>query len=137
MNDTKKISVFLATDLHRRLKVIAAQRGTSLQEMMASAAELMASPPQGAETSPSVFQVRSLSPEDKMQLELKFKSILESGDQIAILNCTATTEAMKLWIDDRPSDSLLTMPPRPGAAAGSSADNLPRLKPNRSKKAGG
>jgi|HubBroStandDraft_1064217.scaffolds.fasta_scaffold91014_1 hypothetical protein len=133
MNDTKKISIFLPANTHRQLKVKAAQSGTSIQQMMLSAAEVMVAPPEHGTENPPVFQMPSLSMKEKKELETAFRNILEEGDNLAVLNCVATIEAMKLWVENRKkhdSGTLLTMPLVP-AAAPAAAATKPAKPPRR------
>jgi len=128
MND-KKISVFVRPDLHQRLKIIAAQRGTTIQKMMATAAELIAQPHEDGSTSVPVFQLPSLTPEKKMELLGDFKTILETGDDMVIFNCAAITEGMKLLAQNRKAQdasTLLMMPPPQAAAENVRPDSTHR-----------
>jgi hypothetical protein len=79
-----KVSVLLRDDIHRKLKLASVQRGTSIQDFMESAARKLIDP----DVAPS------LSPREIRMWQDKLKNVLENGDHLARLNCTASIEAM-------------------------------------------
>ena len=111
MDVTKKVSIFLPVDLHRRLKIIAAKMDTSIQTMMLTAADWIARSSEAATDGPTVLQVPAMSERDKEVIQAKSKNILESGDDSAILNFAVLTEAIELWMKNGHS-SVLQMPKR-------------------------
>jgi len=86
-----KVSVFLSEEIHKRLKLASVQHGTSIQDVMESAAQKLVEP----EVAPPP------SPKEIRMWQGKLKDVLENGDHLARLNCTASIEAMHRTVRER------------------------------------
>jgi hypothetical protein len=99
LNGTIKASVNLPDDLHRQLKVKSVELGVSLQQLLERGAQaFLASQSEDDGAEPSL---KPISTKDIRDWLARLKYILESGNDLAILNCTATIRAMELWIEER------------------------------------
>jgi hypothetical protein len=105
---TKKTSIFLRDDVHRKLKVVAAERDTSIQKLMENAAESILLPRPAPESPGS-----GLSLAEKSDLAIRFRKILDSDDPMVVLNCQATVDAMEVWIERRKTQAPPVTLPAP------------------------
>ena len=93
MNERVKVSVFLPEDVHRRLKLASVNRGTSIQKAMEDAAHAWIEPKSAPPTRMSSKEIR--------RWQAKLRGILESGDPLAMSNCTAGIAAMEAYLKER------------------------------------
>ena len=114
-----KVSVFLAEDIHQRLKLASVQSGTSIQEFMETAAQKLVQPE--VESRPSHKEIR--------MWQAKLKNILENGDHFARLNCTAAIESMNRVVQARQAQRSKTI-----ASDNQAIENGPVSEPQNSRK---
>lgn len=96
-----KVSVTLSDDIHRRLKLASVQRGTSIQNVMEVAAQSVIDP------RPAIHRP---TPKEVRMWQSKLKTVLQHGDELAILNCTASIEAMYRLTDQRDNGATESQP---------------------------
>jgi hypothetical protein len=87
-----KVSVLLPEELHRKIKMASVQRGTSIQDVMEAAAQRIIDPQE---------EHRRFSPKEIRVWQGKLKKVLEHGDRLAQLNCTASIDAMYRQVERR------------------------------------
>jgi len=99
MNAKIKASVYLPDDVHRRLKHVSVERRTSIQSLMEEITEAYLDAKDGAQgsTEPAL---RPKSAKEMRDWFARLKYVFESGNDLAILNCTATIRAMELWVEE-------------------------------------
>jgi hypothetical protein len=109
-----KVSVILPGEVHRSLKHMSVERGTSIQEVMESAALTVIQPE--APTPPMTSkEIRSWL--------ARFKTVLESRNDLAIQNCTAAIRATENWLAERRNHDI-----RDSGSTASVEDLKPNVK---------
>ena len=116
MDRDVKVSVFLPENLHRQLKILSVERGTSLQKVLADLAETAAhSGSEDQETVDALSLMKrrlssegwaSIGPRTIKTWQARLKQILESGNRLAILHSTTAIEAMEALIGEAPSTAF-------------------------------
>lgn len=79
-----KVSVFLDEELHQKLKMASIQQGTSIQNVMETAAQKVVDPEQSHPR---------FTPKEIRVWQSKLKRVLEKGDRLGTLDCTASIDA--------------------------------------------
>jgi hypothetical protein len=118
MDHLVKVSVFLPETIHHQLKRTSVDRRITLQKVIADLAVAAANNNQGPAPVETIDSLSMVAPpgclQEKIDLRTikkwqnRLRRILESGHRLAILNCTASIEAMERLVKEEPSGDSVT-----------------------------
>jgi hypothetical protein len=85
-----RLSVYVPPELHRQVKHASIDEGKTLQEVVGDALESVLNPHRDTR--------EKMRPKEVRMWQSQLKRILESGDQLAIQNCTSCIKATVNWL---------------------------------------
>lgn len=87
-----RLSVYVPSDLHRQVKHASIDEGKTLQEVVGDALQAVLNPQRQLPRD-------KMRPKEIRMWQSQLKRILESGDELAIQNCTSCIKATVNWLD--------------------------------------
>ncbi len=85
-----RLSVFVPPDLHRQVKHASIDEGKTVQEVVGDALQSVLNPGQAP--------LDKMRPKEIRMWQSQLKRVLQSGDQLAIQNCTSCIKATVNWL---------------------------------------
>ena len=98
MADTVKISVFIDREIHRKLKILAAEADTSIQQMVEDAVNVALSRENDSNTIPVSGPITQ---KEIRAMKRNFARIVESGDDEIVKCFTIFVRAMGMLVEKR------------------------------------